>query len=149
MIEPTELSRQVAALPVRRGPDGALLVMLVTTLQTQRWIIPKGWPWPDQHDYLAAAAEAREEAGVLGEARAASIGSYTYQKRRQSGSLPVRVTVYLLEVQEELETWPECQRRQRAWFTLSDAAAAVREPELRDLLLQVQGAAEVLAPGSP
>ena len=147
MLNTMEFSRQVAALPVRRGPDGALLVMLVTTLQTQRWIIPKGWPWPDQYDYLSAAAEAREEAGVLGEARAASIGSYTYQKRRQSGSVLVRVAVFLLEVEEELETWPECERRQRAWFTLSDAAAAVQEPELRSLLLQVKASAEALPPG--
>jgi 8-oxo-dGTP pyrophosphatase MutT (NUDIX family) len=142
MLNTMEFSRQVAALPVRRGPDGALLVMLVTTLQTQRWIIPKGWPWPDRHDHVAAAAEAREEAGVLGEARAASIGSYTYQKRRQSGFVPVRVTVFILDVQEELATWPECERRRRAWFTLSDAAAAVQEPELRDLLLQVQASSE-------
>jgi hypothetical protein len=56
--------------------------------------------------------------------------------------VPVRVSVYLLEVREELETWPECQRRQRAWFTLTDAAAAVREPELRALLLQVQAESE-------
>jgi 8-oxo-dGTP pyrophosphatase MutT (NUDIX family) len=135
-----ELARQVGALPVRRGPDGTLLVLLVTTLQTQRWVIPKGWPWPEQQDYAAAAEEAREEAGVLGEARAASIGSYTYEKRRSSGSVPVRVAVYLLEVREELETWPECQRRQRAWFTPSEAAAAVQEPELRDLLLQLKTA---------
>jgi hypothetical protein len=47
------------------------------------------------------------------------------------------VTVYLLEVREELEIWPECERRQRAWFTPSEAAAAVQEPELRDLLLQL------------
>ncbi|HEX6000788.1 MAG TPA: NUDIX domain-containing protein [Hyphomicrobiaceae bacterium] len=137
MIETTELARQVGAMPVRRGPDGTLQVMLVTTLQTQRWIIPKGWPWPDEHDYLAAAAEAREEAGVVGEPRAGSIGSYTYEKRRASGLVPVRVAVYLLEVLEELETWPECTRRRRAWFTLSDAAEAVSEPELRELLLQV------------
>jgi 8-oxo-dGTP pyrophosphatase MutT (NUDIX family) len=141
-----EFSRQVGALPVRRGPDGTLLVLLVTTLQTQRWIIPKGWPWPGQQDCTSAAAEAREEAGVLGEARAVSIGSYTYEKRRSSGRLPVRVTVYLLEVQQELDTWPECERRQRAWFTLSDAAAAVREPELRSLLLQLKAAAEDGAP---
>jgi hypothetical protein len=61
--------------------------------------------------------------------------------------VPVRVAVYLLEVQEELETWPECERRQRAWFTLGDAAAAVREPGLRDLLLQVKESAEGLARG--
>jgi 8-oxo-dGTP pyrophosphatase MutT (NUDIX family) len=133
-----ELARQVGALPVRRAADGTLLVLLVTTLQTHRWIIPKGWPWPGEPDYTAAAEEAREEAGVLGEPRAASIGSYTYEKSRPSGLLPVRVSVYLLEVREELAIWPECERRQRAWFTPGEAAAIVQEPELRALLLQLQ-----------
>jgi ADP-ribose pyrophosphatase YjhB (NUDIX family) len=142
MIGTIEFSRQVGALPIRKGADGSLLVLLVTTLQTQRWIIPKGWPWPGQQDSASAAAEAREEAGVLGEAHAACIGSYTYQKRRPSGVVPVRVSVFLLAVQEELETWPECNRRRRAWFTLSDAAEAVRDPELRALLLQVKAASE-------
>jgi 8-oxo-dGTP pyrophosphatase MutT (NUDIX family) len=136
-----ELAQQVGALPVRRAPDGTLLVLLVTTLQTHRWVIPKGWPWPGQQDYDAAAEEAREEAGVLGEARVVSIGSYTYDKQRPSGQVPVRVSVYVLEVSEELETWPECERRQRAWFTPSEAAAAVQEPELRALLLQLQSGA--------
>lgn len=130
-----EFARQVAALPVRRAPDGTLLVMLVTTLQTQRWIIPKGWPWPGEPDYTAAAEEAREEAGVVGEARVDTIGSYTYEKRRSSGPVPVRVSVYLLDVHEELSTWPESAQRQRAWFTLEDAAAIVQEPELKALLL--------------
>jgi ADP-ribose pyrophosphatase YjhB (NUDIX family) len=140
-----EFSRPVGALPVRKGPDGALSVLLVTTLQTQRWIIPKGWPLPDRHDWAAAAVEAREEAGVLGEARESCIGFYTYEKRRPAGPMPVRVFVYLLEVSEELETWPECARRRRAWFTLTEAAEAVREPELRALLLQVKAASEAPA----
>ena len=140
-----EFALQVGALPVRRAPDGSLLVMLVTTLETQRWIIPKGWPWPGEQDYTAAAEEAREEAGVLGEPKAVSIGSYTYEKRRASGLVPVRVTVYLLEVREELEIWPECEQRQRAWFTPSDAAAIVQEPELRALLLQLQDEAGATA----
>jgi 8-oxo-dGTP pyrophosphatase MutT (NUDIX family) len=133
-----ELAQQVGALPVRRAPDGTLLVLLVTTLQSQRWIIPKGWPWPGQQDCDAAAEEAREEAGVLGEARVVSFGSYTYEKQRPTGAVPVRVSVYVLEVREELDDWPESERRQRAWFTPSEAAAAVQEPELRDLLLQLQ-----------
>jgi len=140
-----EFALQVGALPVRRAPDGSLLVMLVTTLETQRWIIPKGWPWPGEQDYTAAAEEAREEAGVLGDPKAVSIGSYTYEKRRASGLVPVRVTVYLLEVREELEIWPECEQRQRAWFTPSDAAAIVQEPELRALLLQLQDEAGATA----
>jgi 8-oxo-dGTP pyrophosphatase MutT (NUDIX family) len=142
-----EFSRQVGALPIRRGPDGNLLVLLITTLQTQRWIIPKGWPWPGQQDCIAAAAEAREEAGVVGAACAGSIGSYTYEKRRPSGPVPVRVAVYLLEVEQELETWPECERRRRAWFSLTAAADAVTEPELRALLLGFKASAEEVAPG--
>ena len=126
----------MAALPIRHGPDGIPLVLLVTTLQTQRWIIPKGWPWPGEPDYTAAAEEAREEAGVLGEPGTESVGAYTYEKRRSSGTVLVRVSVYLLDVREELTTWPESGQRQRAWFTLEDAAALVQEPELRALLLE-------------
>jgi 8-oxo-dGTP pyrophosphatase MutT (NUDIX family) len=149
MIGTIEFSRQVGALPVRRGADGALNVLLVTTLQTHRWIIPKGWALPGRQDWAAAAVEAREEAGVLGEAREGSIGSFTYEKRRPSGSVPVRVSVYLLEVREELEIWPECARRRRAWFTLAEAAEAVQEPELRALLLQIKAASERPAAGPP
>ena len=134
-----EFARQVGALPVRRAPDGTLLVLLVTTLQTQRWIIPKGWPWPGEQDYTAAAEEAREEAGVLGEPKASQLRHlHLREAASRRGLVPVRVTVYLLEVREELEIWPECERRQRAWFTPGEAAAAVQEPELRDLLLQLQ-----------
>ena len=84
-VAATDLAHQVAALPIRRAPDGSLLVLLVTTLQTFRWIIPKGWPVPGKQDFAAALEEAREEAGVLGEAEAASIGSFVYVKRRASG----------------------------------------------------------------
>lgn len=138
----TELAHQVAALPVRRGADGGLLVLLVTTLQTHRWIIPKGWPSPGQQDCVSAAREAREEAGVLGDADAASIGTYVYEKRRASGCVPVEVAVYLLEVREQLDAWPEGERRQRAWFTPADAAALVQEPGLRDILLRLRRACQ-------
>ena len=138
-VAATDLAHQVAALPIRRAPDGSLLVLLVTTLQTFRWIIPKGWPVPGKQDFAAALEEAREEAGVLGEAEAASIGSFVYVKRRASGPVTVEVSVYLLEVREELETWPEARRRQRAWFTVADAAALVQEPGLKDILSRLAG----------
>ena len=88
---------------MRRNPDGSLSVLLVTSRQTRRWVIPKGWPWPDREDHVAAAEEAREEAGVLGLALAESIGSYTYRKSHPAGPIAVRVYVYLLEVSEELD----------------------------------------------
>jgi 8-oxo-dGTP pyrophosphatase MutT (NUDIX family) len=137
MTDEIELVQQVGALPVRRGPDGTPRVLLITTLQTHRWIIPKGWPWPGEQDCVAAAEEAREEAGVLGEPKPVSIGTYCYDKRKSTGVVPVCVSVYLLDVREELDTWPEAEQRQRAWFTLREAAAAVQEPELQALLLRL------------
>jgi 8-oxo-dGTP pyrophosphatase MutT (NUDIX family) len=130
-------ARQIAALPVRHADDGLLLVLLVTSRETGRWVIPKGWPWPDREEWASAAEEAREEAGVLGTTHPTSIGSYTYEKRRPTGAEPVQVTVYRLEVTEELATWPECDERQRSWFTLTNAATAVDEPELQDLIRQL------------
>jgi hypothetical protein len=87
---------------------------------------------------MSAAEEAREEAGVLGRTHPTSIGVFTYDKRRPTGAVPVQVAVYRLEVTEELATWPECSERQRCWFTLSEAAAAVMEPELRVLITELR-----------
>ena len=127
-------AKQVGALPVRRRDDGSLQVMLVTSRKTRRWVIPKGWPWPNTPDPDAAAGEAREEAGVIGQMSAETIGSYRYEKRRPVGAVPVRVAVYLVEVSQELDRWPEQDRRRRAWFSVAEAAAAVEEPELKALI---------------
>jgi 8-oxo-dGTP pyrophosphatase MutT (NUDIX family) len=135
------ITRQIAALPFRQRGDGCLLVLLVTSRETGRWVIPKGWPRPDREDWLSATEEAREEAGVIGKADPTSIGSFTYHKRQTTGTIQVQVAVYRLEVTEELAAWPECNERQRCWFSLSEAAAAVAEPELRVLITELRRAA--------
>jgi len=127
-------STQVAAVPVRRPAHGGLEILLVTSRETQRWVIPKGWPWPKRPDHEAAAAEAWEEAGVLGNAAPDAVGTFTYDKRRRGAVLPVVVSVFLLEVLEVADDWPEIDQRRRAWFSPSAAAEAVNEPELKALL---------------
>ena len=129
--------RQVAALPFRREGDGSPRVLLVTSRHTRRWIIPKGWPQAGCDDHHAAAAEARDEAGILGVVLSSSIGCYTYRKQLRNGSVDVCVTVFLLSITEELTSWLECEQRQRAWFTPAEAAALVEEPELQDLLRHI------------
>lgn len=111
--------------------------MLVTSRETRRLVIPKGWPWPGVKDHKAAAEEAREEAGILGKIGKKPVGSYTYDKRRSNGSVPVRVKVFLLQVAEELDEWPEKQERERKWLSPAKAAEAVDEPELAELILAV------------
>lgn len=55
---------QVAALPVMIGDDGIARVLLLTSCETGRWVIPKGWPMKGKKPLEAAAQEAWEEAGV-------------------------------------------------------------------------------------
>lgn len=126
--------RQVAAIPFRRGAEGSIEVMLVTSRQTQRFIVPKGWPMPGKSGRKAATIEAREEAGVIGKTLKQPAGSYSYWKRLTTSFARVNVTVYLLAVSEELASWPEARTRQRAWLSAEDAATLIDEPELATLL---------------
>ncbi len=128
---------QVAAIPIRRSQDGTVEVLLITSRQTRRWVVPKGWPWRRIEDHDAAAGEAWEEAGVRGLPVRESIGTFTYDKRRNGDLLPLKVLVYLLEVIEIAESWPEAEERRRAWFSPAEAADLVDEPELQELLRQL------------
>ncbi len=130
---------QIGAIPLRRSSSsGGVEVMLVTTRGQRRWMVPKGWPWPDTADHDAAAGEAWEEAGVRGRVSPEAIGSFTYAKVRKGVQNTYEVVTYLLEVTEVEETWPESSERRRDWFSASDAAALVLEPGLKDLLEKVQ-----------
>jgi 8-oxo-dGTP pyrophosphatase MutT (NUDIX family) len=125
---------QVAALPVRLAADG-IGVLLVTSRETRRWIIPKGWPMKGRKDHQAAAQEALEEAGVAGRIGKHPIGAYTYQKRLGQRVEPFRVMVYLLTVETQLDTWRERDQRKRRWFAPAEAAARVKEPALAAMIL--------------
>jgi 8-oxo-dGTP pyrophosphatase MutT (NUDIX family) len=130
---------QYGALPYRRHA-GALEIMLVTSRQMRRWIIPKGWPVAGLAPHESAAHEAMEEAGLLGEISARSLGSYRYTKRLVAGSITCQVDVFPLRTREQLPAWPEMHQRSTQWFTLEDAAAAVDEPELSEMIRKFAGA---------
>jgi 8-oxo-dGTP pyrophosphatase MutT (NUDIX family) len=125
---------QIAALPVRRRPDGSLEVLLITSRETRRWIIPKGWPMKGLKDHKAAAKEAEEEAGVVGAVGKHPIGSYTYWKRRTAHFDLCEVFVYRLEVEDQLPQWREKHQRQSQWFSVQEAAGRVEEPGLGKLI---------------
>jgi 8-oxo-dGTP pyrophosphatase MutT (NUDIX family) len=128
---------QIAAIPIRRDSTGKLEVLLVTSRETKRWVIPKGWPWRKVADHDAAAGEAWEEAGVKGNVTPDSIGTFAYAKRRHGKSRTLTVLVYLLEVAEVAQTWPEAHERKRSWFSPSKAAGLVDEPALKSLLFEL------------
>ncbi|MGB9027580.1 MAG: NUDIX hydrolase [Rhodomicrobium sp.] len=129
--------RQVAALPMRRSKSGAVEILLVTSRDTGRWIIPKGWPSKRGKDHKAAAREARQEAGVAGKIMPTAFGSYRYVKP-ELGDTSIDVTVFLLSVRKQSKRWPEKNERRRAWFHVLDAAGKITEPELSSLICSLQ-----------
>lgn len=126
---------QAAALCLREGSKGRE-VLLVSSLTTGRWILPKGWPMKNRTLAGAALQEAWEEAGVVGQAEATPFGFYTYEKLR-AGGVPVtcRVEVFLVAIADLSRDYPERTRRKRKWMSVEAAAAAVDEPGLKTLLL--------------
>lgn len=126
--------RQVAALPFRiigSRPE----VMLITSRETGRWIIPKGWPQKGRSPHVVAMREAYEEAGLKGRIRKRPVGTFRYQKRLPGEQGVIcRVTVFLLEVKQQLDDWPEKRSRKRCWLAPDEAAGRVDEEELCALL---------------
>lgn len=124
---------QVAALPWRRK-DGRVQVMLITTRESGRWILPKGWPEAGEELYHAAAREAQEEAGLDGVVAATEAGRYFYAKAVGGETLRYEVLVYPLEVNNVASKWKEKGQRSRKWVTPTKAAGMVTEPELSQII---------------
>jgi 8-oxo-dGTP pyrophosphatase MutT (NUDIX family) len=139
-VLPVRGTLQYAALPVRAGASGALEVLLITSRDTRRWIIPKGWPIHKLAPAAAAAREAFEEAGIEGVIRPATpIGHYPYTKALEDGARIVEVAVYLLWVERQRKIWPERAERETRWFSREEAAQRVAEPELAAILRALPG----------
>ena len=124
---------QYAALPFRL--TGTMEILLVTSRDTARWVIPKGWPIRGKSRRATAAAEARQEAGLLGEIGKTPLGQYDYVKVLKTGlGLPCRVTVFPLLVTGRKLRWREQTQRSAQWFDPETAAQSVQEPQLSEII---------------
>ena len=137
---------QYAALCWRAGRKGAE-VLLVTSRETGRWVVPKGWPIKSLTGSATAAREAWEEAGAKGEVAVEPLGFFLYDKvlhrdRKEPPVLPCRVAVFPLHVAELFGTYPEREQRKRKWFSPLAASRKVDEPDLRDLIARFAPASD-------
>lgn len=126
---------QYAALPYRRRSDDRTQIMLVTSRESGRWVIPKGWPKKKKTPADTAASEALEEAGVVGKIGRSSIGSYSIKKRLKSGAIvSCVVRVFPLKFKRQQKSWPERGERNIQWFSRTKAAKIVRERALAEII---------------
>lgn len=118
------------------------MVMLVTSRETQRWIIPKGWAEKGVEPAAQAATEALEEAGLVGTVEPTPFGRYRYKKllrhnRRKTKAITCTVDVYLLHVERQLDDWKEKSQRVCRWLDPTLAASLVSDKDLGPLILRV------------
>jgi 8-oxo-dGTP pyrophosphatase MutT (NUDIX family) len=123
---------QSAVIPFRIV-DGKLEILLITARGGNRWIIPKGIIENGMTPQASAAQEAYEEAGIRGQINPKPVGKYEYEKW---GGV-CRVQVFLMQIEETLEIWPEQSFRKRRWVAPETASEIVNEPALKSLLAEL------------
>ena len=115
--------------------SGDLEVLLITSRDSGRWLIPKGWLMKRHSGSEAAAVEAFEEAGLRGAVAKEPVGAYTYSKTLKDGAAAIcRVQVYPMAVKRQAKKYKEKGQRQLRWLSPHDAAEQVAEPELAALI---------------
>jgi 8-oxo-dGTP pyrophosphatase MutT (NUDIX family) len=130
--------KQYAALPWRLTGAGRE-VLLISSRDTGRWVIPKGWPIKGLTPAETAAREAYEEAGLGGQVSKKPIGEFEYGKRLNNGKVqPTKVEVFALEQMIQHPDWPEQGQRKLQWFSVPEAAEAVEEPELKVIIRKLK-----------
>lgn len=131
---------QFAALPWRIGEGGRREVMLVTSRETRRWVIPKGWPMKGHEPAEVATQEAYEEAGLTGQiADRRPLGTYLYQKQLPNAEQLCEVRVFSFRVEGQVDDWPERHQRQTKWFDAAEAATLVHEDGLSGIIDRFAG----------
>lgn len=120
---------QSGVIPIRFR-EGNLEVLLITSRRKKHWVIPKGIIEGELSPQESALEEAYEEAGIRGTVDPNPVGRYRYEK--WGGTCTVEV--FLMQVVEELATWPEDYFRERKWVDPSAAKAMVDIPDLKKLI---------------
>ena len=124
---------QIAALVYRWQAD-ELEVLLVTSRETRRWILPKGWPVSGKTAAATAEQEADEEAGIFGRAGKKPLGRYAAIKQIGEISLVCEVEVYPLHFAKQKQKWKERGERVCRWLAAEEAAATIAEPDLASII---------------
>ena len=126
---------QFAALPWRISEGGTRQIMLLSSRETHRWVIPKGWPIKGRKPAEVASQEAYEEAGLIGQVVGKRpLGNFHYEKRLAKRAIICEVRVFLFRVERQLDDWPEKGERERKWVDVKKAVALVEEGGLAEII---------------
>lgn len=123
------IERQAGVLAWLPGTDPVKFAV-VTSRRTGRWVFPKGGIDEGMRPHEAAAQEALEEAGLIGDVAKMPVGSYRVPKIRPPLIWTVEVDLYPMRVGEVLDHWVEAHQRVRQFLSLDRAREVMAEPEM-------------------
>jgi phosphohistidine phosphatase len=126
--------QQAAVIAVRRR-ETDVEVCLIRRKGTIDWGIPKGLVDPGFTPEQTALNEAEEEAGLGGRLVGDALGTYQYKK----WGTTLVVAVFLMQVLEEQEVWPERGFRERRWVARAEAAALLADHPVQPLFALLGG----------
>lgn len=105
-------------------------ICVVSSRSGKRWVVPKGCLEPQKTAAEVALQEAWEEAGLAGVLQPEPVGTYLYEK----AGFTCHVTVFLMNVTDAADHWPEQNFRQRCWLTVAQALQRIDDAGLRELV---------------
>lgn len=106
------------------------MVMLISTRKKKKWTLPKGIIEPGHSPRASAAKEALEEAGIRGQIHGQRFDYFEYHK--WGGTCTV--DVFLMEVSEVLDQWPEKGQRQRILVDPCQAPGLIGREAIKPVL---------------
>ena len=127
------MGKQFAALPFQLN-NSELRVMLITTRRKRRWSVPKGSPMRKKKPHCTAAAEAYEEAGLVGITEKRPVGNFKHRKGKGERKRTINVDVFPMKVHGQERWWPEKGEREAIWVSAETAARLVSKAQLRRLI---------------
>jgi len=119
--------------------DTAVALLFVTSQTRGRWILPKGRIKANETHIEACLREGFEEAGVKGYVLEDFPMTVLVTKQTEKGKREIPVTYYPLFVTEQVDEWPEKDRRQRHWALIEDAPRVAYREDLLPLIKQFDG----------
>ncbi|KAG5987415.1 hypothetical protein E4U43_005081 [Claviceps pusilla] len=109
-------------------------VLLIQSTRRKGWVLPKGGWESDETCQEAATREAWEEAGITIQIDY-DLGTIDEKRPPKSSKDRAQYCFFQVTVLAEVEDWPERHKRERQWFTYTQAHDALTSrPELQEAL---------------
>jgi diphosphoinositol-polyphosphate diphosphatase len=109
-------------------------VILIQSTRRKGWVLPKGGWESDESCQESAVREAWEEAGITVNIDY-DLGNFEEKRPPKTSKDRSRYYFYQGTVLDQLDEWPEKDKREREWFTYTKAIEVlVNRPELQEAL---------------